>query len=134
MSVRLPRWTAFPSGANVPTMIDPKLFDDLSQRLAASVPKGVQLLQEDLSRNFRGVIEAGLARLDLVTARSSTFSRRCSPGPGRSWRRWSARSPTSRPGWARPHRAASLRPFAMDGPCLSRYSTAAPASASMRRR
>lgn len=67
MSVRLPRWTAFPSGANVPAMIDPKLFDDLSQRLAASVPKGVQLLQEDLSRNFRGVIEAGLARLDLVT-------------------------------------------------------------------
>ena len=42
-------------------MIDPKLFDDLSQRLAASVPKGVQVLQEDLSRNFRGVIEAGLA-------------------------------------------------------------------------
>ena len=52
---------------NVPGMIDPKLFDDLSQRLAASVPKGVQLLQDDLSRNFRGVIEAALARLDLVT-------------------------------------------------------------------
>jgi hypothetical protein len=51
----------------VELMIDPKLFDDLSQRLAASVPKGVQLLQEDLSRNFRGVIEAGLSRLDLVT-------------------------------------------------------------------
>lgn len=60
-------WTASACAANVAGMIDPKLFDDLSQRLAASVPKGVQLLQEDLSRNFRGVIEAGLARLDLVT-------------------------------------------------------------------
>jgi hypothetical protein len=60
-------WTAFLRPANVRSMIDPKLFDDLSQRLAASVPKGVQLLQDDLSRNFRGVIEAGLARLDLVT-------------------------------------------------------------------
>ena len=65
--VRRAGWTAFRGPAKVPTMIDPKLFDDLSQRLAASVPKGVQALQEDLSRNFRGVIEAGLARLDLVT-------------------------------------------------------------------
>ena len=65
--VRYGGWTAFLAGSKVRRMIDPKLFDDLSQRLAASVPKGVQLLQEDLSRNFRGVIESGLARLDLVT-------------------------------------------------------------------
>jgi BMFP domain-containing protein YqiC len=48
-------------------MIDPKVFDDLSQRLASSVPSGLKQLQEDLERNFRGMAEAALSRMDLVT-------------------------------------------------------------------
>lgn len=48
-------------------MLDPKQLDDLARRLAASMPKGVQVLQEDLNRSFRASLEAGLSRLDLVT-------------------------------------------------------------------
>jgi hypothetical protein len=48
-------------------MIDPKLFDDLSQRLAGSVPSGLRQLQEDLERNVRGIAESALSRMDLVT-------------------------------------------------------------------
>ena len=48
-------------------MIDPKVLDELSQRLAASVPPGVAALQADFARNARSLLEAGLSRLDLVT-------------------------------------------------------------------
>lgn len=48
-------------------MIDPKVLDDLSQRLASSVPSGLKQLQEDLERNFRAMAESALARMDLVT-------------------------------------------------------------------
>ncbi len=48
-------------------MIDPKHLDDLAQRLADSVPSGLRLLQDDLKRNLRATLEAGLARLDLIT-------------------------------------------------------------------
>lgn len=48
-------------------MLDPKQFDDLWQRLSTAMPKGLQVLQEDVNRNMRASLEAGLARLDLVT-------------------------------------------------------------------
>jgi BMFP domain-containing protein YqiC len=48
-------------------MLDPKQLDDLARRMAANMPKGVQVLQEDLQRGFRSTIEAGLGKLDLVT-------------------------------------------------------------------
>ena len=48
-------------------MIDPKLLDDLAAKLAGSVPSGIQLLQDDLKRNLRATLEAGLSRLELVT-------------------------------------------------------------------
>lgn len=48
-------------------MLDPKHFDDLVQRLSSAMPKGLQVLQEDINRNVRASLEAGLARLDLVT-------------------------------------------------------------------
>lgn len=48
-------------------MFDPKQLDDLARRLSASMPKGVQVLQEDLNRGFRATLEAGLSKLDLVT-------------------------------------------------------------------
>ena len=48
-------------------MLDPKQLDDLARRIAASMPKGVQVLQEDLNRGFRATLEAGLGKLDLVT-------------------------------------------------------------------
>ncbi len=48
-------------------MLDPKLFDDLSKRVAAGLPQGLQALQSDLERNLRGGLEAALSRLNLVT-------------------------------------------------------------------
>ena len=48
-------------------MLDPKHLDDLAKRLAGSLPKGLQALQEDINRNLRASLEGGLAKLDLVT-------------------------------------------------------------------
>ncbi|MGE5154475.1 MAG: ubiquinone biosynthesis accessory factor UbiK [Bdellovibrio bacteriovorus] len=48
-------------------MLDPKQLDDLAQRLALSLPKGVQTLRDDLARSLRASLEAGLTRLDLVS-------------------------------------------------------------------
>ena len=48
-------------------MLEPKHLDDLAQRLAGSLPKGLQALQADIGRNLRSTLEAGLAKLDLVT-------------------------------------------------------------------
>jgi hypothetical protein len=46
---------------------DPRLIDDLAQRLASSVPEGVSALRRDLEQNFKGVLSGALAKLDLVT-------------------------------------------------------------------
>jgi len=46
---------------------DPKTLDDLARRLAESLPPGIAALRDDVERNFRAVLQAGLSRLDLVT-------------------------------------------------------------------
>ena len=48
-------------------MLDPKLFDDLSRRVAGTLPRGLQDLQGDVQRNVRAAMESALARLDLVS-------------------------------------------------------------------
>ena len=48
-------------------MIDPKMLDDLAQRLARTVPAGVLSLKSDLEENFRSILQSGLVRLDLVS-------------------------------------------------------------------
>ena len=48
-------------------MLDPKIFDDISKRVAGSVPPGMQSLQDDLQRNLRTGLEAALSKLNLVT-------------------------------------------------------------------
>lgn len=48
-------------------MLDPKLFDDISKRVADSMPRGLQALQDDLQRNLRSTLEAALGRMNLVT-------------------------------------------------------------------
>jgi BMFP domain-containing protein YqiC len=47
--------------------MDPKVIDELARRLAAAVPEGVSAIGRDLEQNFRSVLQAGLAKLDLVT-------------------------------------------------------------------
>ncbi|MGH8651602.1 MAG: accessory factor UbiK family protein [Gammaproteobacteria bacterium] len=47
-------------------MIDSPKIDDLTERLSRIFPAGEQL-REDLRKNFRAVLNACLARMDLVT-------------------------------------------------------------------
>ena len=47
--------------------MDKQFIDDLANRLANAVPPGVKSLQDDLERNFRGLLQSGFAKLDLVT-------------------------------------------------------------------
>ena len=48
-------------------MMDPKILDDLAKRLSDSVPSGVRMMQDDLRKNIRALLESAFARLDLVT-------------------------------------------------------------------
>lgn len=48
-------------------MIDAKLFDDISRRIAGSLPENLQLLQDDLKKNIRSAVESSLSHLNLVT-------------------------------------------------------------------
>lgn len=47
-------------------MID-KSIEDLARNLAESLPESLRAARDDLESNFRSVLKAGLARLDLVT-------------------------------------------------------------------
>lgn len=46
---------------------DPKSLDELARKLADAVPPGLAALGADLERNFKAVLQGGLAKLDLVT-------------------------------------------------------------------
>lgn len=48
-------------------MIDPKIFDELAQKVSSSVPSGIRELQQDLDKNLHEALQAGLSKLDLVT-------------------------------------------------------------------
>ena len=48
-------------------MIDPKILDELSGKVAQTLPKGLQAMQNDLQHNLRSGLESALARLNLVT-------------------------------------------------------------------
>jgi len=52
---------------SVALAFDPKSLDELARRLAESVPPGIAALRDDLERNFKAVLQAGLSKLDLVT-------------------------------------------------------------------
>ena len=47
--------------------LDPKILDDLAKKLADTVPAGLRDLKAEAERNFRGVLQAALGKLDLVT-------------------------------------------------------------------
>jgi BMFP domain-containing protein YqiC len=47
--------------------MDSRPIEELARRLAESVPPGVRALQADMERNFRALLESGLARMNLVT-------------------------------------------------------------------
>ncbi len=42
-------------------------LNNIARKLAEAVPEGLRSVREDLEQNFRSVLRASLARLDLVT-------------------------------------------------------------------
>jgi hypothetical protein len=48
-------------------MIDLKAIDDLARRLNDLVPPGLKDARADLEQNMKATLQAGLAKLDLVT-------------------------------------------------------------------
>lgn len=48
-------------------MINLKAIDDLAQRLSALIPPGMHEAREDIQKNVRAALQAGLGKLDLVT-------------------------------------------------------------------
>ena len=42
-------------------------IDKLAKTLAESLPQGLKSARDDLEKNFRSVLQSGLAKLDLVT-------------------------------------------------------------------
>lgn len=42
-------------------------IEGLAKKLAEAVPEGLRSVGDDLEKNFRSVLRASLARLDLVT-------------------------------------------------------------------
>ncbi|MEO8160363.1 MAG: accessory factor UbiK family protein [Arenimonas sp.] len=48
-------------------MIDLKAIDDLARRVSALVPPGMRDAGAELEQNIKATLQAGLAKLDLVT-------------------------------------------------------------------
>lgn len=48
-------------------MIDFKPIDELARRLSDLVPPGLREQRDELQQTFRGALQAGLSKLDLVT-------------------------------------------------------------------
>ncbi len=48
-------------------MLDPKVIDEISSKVTANLPKGLQALQSDLQHNLRSTLGAALNKLNLVT-------------------------------------------------------------------
>lgn len=42
-------------------------LDELARELVDAVPRNVKALGDDLERNFRSLLQAGLGKMDLVT-------------------------------------------------------------------
>lgn len=42
-------------------------IENIARKLAEAVPEGLRSMREDLEGNFRSVLSASLAKLDLVT-------------------------------------------------------------------
>jgi len=48
-------------------MIDPKILDNLANRLAATLPPGIKEIKQDAEKNFRAILQGAFAKLNLVT-------------------------------------------------------------------
>lgn len=56
--------------------MDKTIIADLARRLAESVPSGIGAARADLERNFAGLLQTSLGRLDLVTREEFDIQRK----------------------------------------------------------
>lgn len=47
--------------------MDAEQLDELSARLTALLPEGLKGVRDDLERNFKAVLQAGMQKFELVT-------------------------------------------------------------------
>ncbi len=48
-------------------MIDAKVIDDLANKLSDAIPPGLKKVQQESEKHIKAVLQAGLAKLDVVT-------------------------------------------------------------------
>ncbi len=48
-------------------MLLPKQLEDLAKKLYASLPKNVQILEEDIKQQFKEILQTTFSHLNLVT-------------------------------------------------------------------
>jgi hypothetical protein len=48
-------------------MFDAKAIDDIANRLASSLPPGLNNIKEDMEKNTHAILQSVLGKLDLVT-------------------------------------------------------------------
>ena len=47
--------------------MDPKILDEMARKLADSMPGGIKVMQSDLEKNARAVLESILSKMNLVS-------------------------------------------------------------------
>ena len=47
--------------------MDPKIIDDIAEKLSQAVPPSVRGIQQDLEKNFKALLQGMFEKLDLVT-------------------------------------------------------------------
>lgn len=48
-------------------MIDAKIIDDLANKLSDAIPPGLKKAQQETEKHVKSVLQAGLAKLDVVS-------------------------------------------------------------------
>jgi len=48
-------------------VIDPKMLEDMAQKLGAVLPDGLQAVQRDVEKNFKTILQNSFSKMDLVT-------------------------------------------------------------------
>ncbi len=58
---------AFSAGLRYQSAMSNDSIESLAKKLAESLPEGLRSVRDDLETNFRGVLQTGISKLDLVT-------------------------------------------------------------------
>lgn len=48
-------------------MFDPKMLDEVAQKLSSVLPGSLQSVQQDIEQNFKTVLQNAFAKMELVT-------------------------------------------------------------------